>query len=568
MKTLRNWGVHLTRVAMLAAIFVVMHWTHSQMLNASRMQSVNQIDFNSITKVFPKAVKWGDAKAGPTGYGGLQVLDTQGDPLGYVIQTSPDSDRFLGFSGPTNLFIAFDNDNRIIGIDLLSSRDTRDHVELIHRDGKFFPAWIGLSWSEAANRKDIDGVSGATLTSMAMAQGIQRRLGATNVAPKFSKPLVLADVAKLFPNAAAFNQDKSTDFLWHIFDDKKQPLGSILRTSPAADEVIGYQGPTETRIAIALDGSIAGIAIADSFDNEPYVGYVRGDYGFEPLIKQYTLDQWSQMDLQKEQIEGVSGATMTSMAVARGIIETARELESQRNEKRARQERWQAGIYRSIGTLIVIALGLAVGLSSLRGRPVIRVGFQIILLVYLGLINGDLLSLAMFQGWAQSGIPWQNAFGLVVLAIAAFVIPIAARTNIYCSHLCPHGALQQLLPRRWKMKQPIPKQLAKCLVWIRPLLLAWVVLVTFLQLPFSIVDIEPFDAYAWRAAAWPTIAVAIVGIVASFKVPMAYCRYGCATGALLDYVRRHSRSDRLTRADLFAFCCLMFGVAIYFFSNR
>jgi len=124
------------------------------------------------------------------------------------------------------------------------------------------------------------------------------------------------------------------------------------------------------------------------------------------------------------------------------------------------------------------------------------------------------------------------------------------------------------LPRRWKMKQPIPKRLAKCLVWIRPLLLAWVVLVTFLQLPFSLVDIEPFDAYAWRAAAWPTVAVAIVGIVASFKVPMAYCRYGCATGALLDYVRRHTRSDRLTRADMFAFCCLMFGVAIYLFSTR
>jgi NosR/NirI family transcriptional regulator, nitrous oxide reductase regulator len=553
---------------MLAAIFVVMHWTHSQMLNASRMQSVNEIDFHAITKVFPKAVKWGDTKAGPTGYGGLQVLDAQGDPLGYVIQTSPDSDRFLGFSGPTNLFIAFDNDNRIIGIDLLSSRDTRDHVELIHRDGKFFPSWIGLAWSEAANRKNIDGVSGATLTSMAMAQGIQRRLGATNVAPKFSKPLELADVAKLFPKAASFNQDKSTEFLWHVFDDKQQPLGSILRTSPAADEVIGYQGPTDTRIAIALDGSIAGITIADSFDNEPYVGYVRGDYGFEPLIKQYSFSQWSQLDLQKEQIEGVSGATMTSMAVARGIIETARELESQRNEKQAQQERWRAGIYRSIGTLIVIALGLAVGLSSLRGRPAIRVGFQVVLFVYLGLINGDLLSLAMFQGWAQSGIPWQNAFGLVVLAVAAIVLPIAARTNIYCSHLCPHGALQQLLPRRWKMKQPIPKQLAKCLVWIRPLLLAWVVLVTFLHLPFSIVDIEPFDAYAWRAAAWPTVAVAIIGIIASFKVPMAYCRYGCATGALLDYVRRHSRSDRLTRADLFAFGCLMFGVAIYLFNNH
>jgi hypothetical protein len=58
--------------------------------------------------------------------------------------------------------------------------------------------------------------------------------------------------------------------------------------------------------------------------------------------------------------------------------------------------------------------------------------------------------------------------------------------------------------------------------------------------------------------------VAIVGLVASVFIPMAYCRYGCPTGALLEYLRRHRRGDRLTRTDFFAAGCLLLGVVLTF----
>jgi polyferredoxin len=169
----------------------------------------------------------------------------------------------------------------------------------------------------------------------------------------------------------------------------------------------------------------------------------------------------------------------------------------------------------------------------------------------------------MFVGWGQSGVPWQNAFGLVALAAAAIALPIAKGQNVYCSHLCPHGAAQQLLPRRWRIKR-IPPWLGRALRLLRPALLAWVLLVTLCNWPFNLVNIEPFDAYSWRAAAWPTIAIAIVGLIASLFVPMAYCHYGCPTGAVLEYLRRHRRSDRITRADVFAAGCLALAVALLF----
>ena len=482
-----------------------------------------------------------------------------------MIQTAPDSDPFLGFSGPTNLLVAFDTFDRIVGIDLLNSRDTRDHVELVRANSRFLTRWIGLTWDEAASRKSVDGVAGATLTSMAIVQGMQKRLGNSDIAQKFPKSLELSDAQQLFPNAKRIEQDRDVRSLWHVYDGSKISCGSILRTSPAADEVIGYQGPTETRIAIATDGSIVGLSIAASFDNEPYVGYVKGDAGFAAILKKYKIRQWSELDLKQAGIEGVSGATMTSLAIAQGFVETARRYESEQEAKTSNRSQRLTSFWRSVSTFVIIAAGILIGLTSLRGRATVRVAFQVVLIGYLGFVNGDLLSLAMFHGWVQSGIPWQNALGLVVLAIAALAIPITFRTNIYCSHLCPHGAVQQLLPRRWKRKTKLPRLLSHTLLWIRPLLFAWVLAVSLFRLPFSLVDIEPFDAYSWRAAAWPTVLVAIVGIAFSLKVPMAYCRYGCATGALLNFVRRHSRSDRWTRADWFALSCLILGGLLYAF---
>ena len=559
MKNIRQWCVHLVRIAILCCILLVMHLQHDRLLAIQRGRMLSQTDWDRILVFYPSSAKWGE----PESHGGRLVLTAEGDSIGYAIQTAPESDRFLGFSGPTNLLIAFDKRDRILGVDLLASRDTRDHVNLIVKNKAFFGAWTGMSWSEAAAAKEVDGVAGATLTSLAMVQGIQKRLGAVDVSGKFPEALELAAVQGFFPLAHRIEQDRSVQSLWHVYDAKSKVCGAILRTSPAADEIVGYQGPTESRIAIEPNGTIVGVAIAASFDNEPYVGYVRGDAGFEKILKKYSIQQWSTLDLKKEQIEGVSGATMTSMAVAQGLIAAAAKFESALAAKQvARTSNWTA-LWRSMSTIAIVAFGLIIGLSSLRGNSRVRVSFQVVVIVYLGLVNGDLLSMGMFTGWAQSGVPWQNALGLVVLAVAAVALPIVARSNVYCSHLCPHGAVQQLLPRRWKLQSPLPKAATRLLFWIRPALIAWVVLVTLLQLPFSLVDIEPFDAYAWRSAAWPTVIVAVVGIVASLRVPMAYCRFGCGTGALLQYLRRHSRSDRLTRSDLFAAVCLAAGVLLY-----
>jgi NosR/NirI family transcriptional regulator, nitrous oxide reductase regulator len=151
-------------------------------------------------------------------------------------------------------------------------------------------------------------------------------------------------------------------------------------------------------------------------------------------------------------------------------------------------------------------------------------------------------------------VPWRSAPGLVLLAAAALAVPWSTGKPLYCQQLCPHGAAQELLhklaPKRWRIT--LQKDFAAGLRWLPPALLALVVTTSILVLPIDLAHLEPFDAYLLTSAGVATIVIALVGLVASLFVPMAYCHYGCPTGALLEFGRGRGKADTFTRRDIAA----------------
>ena len=143
------------------------------------------------------------------------------------------------------------------------------------------------------------------------------------------------------------------------------------------------------------------------------------------------------------------------------------------------------------------------------------------------------------------------------------VLPITTRKNVYCSHLCPHGAAQQLLMRFVKPKRSVPAAFRPWLGALPWALLALAILVALFHLPLNLVDIEPFDAYLPTVAGVAALVIFVVSLVASCFSPMAYCRYGCPTGALLDHLRLHGRADRFTWRDAVMLGCLAVAAAVH-----
>ena len=364
-------------------------------------------------------------------------------------------------------------------------------------------------------------------------------------------PLTVAEVRAFLPAAERLRPDSGPRQGWWIEDAQRRNLGYAARTAPRADDIRGYSGPTDTLMVFDDSDRLLGVALRHSYDTPSHVEDVRRDVYFLARWKGMTWEEIAALDPKNGGVEGVSGATRTSVCLARGLVRRTSPPDVF-VEQSLSFTRGDAVL------LLALAGGLYFSFARHRpGTPRLRRGFQIAVFLGVGLLGGDLLAQSLLVGWSLHGIDWRATPGLALFALAAFLVPLATRKPMYCSHICPHGAGQEwlgrLVPARYKW-QP-PEGLAWGLSLLPGVLLLAVVLTTLLGLSLDLAGLEPFDAYAFQSAGLATLIVAGTSLLVSAFVPMAYCRFGCSTGALLKFIRSHGASDRFSLRDAFA-CAL------------
>lgn len=558
---------HVLRLAVVVAIVLLVHAAHARRLARRQTADLADVSLARVQAHVPETVAIGGDAAAVAG--GRDLVDAAGERVGTILRTSPAGDAAIGFSGPTDLLVVCDRDLVVAGVEILSSGDTRDHVLAIERDPGFLASLAGRSLDElaAGEASRADAVAGSTLTSLAIREALALRLGGSAATSRFDVEPSLDDLRRVFPAATAIAPDAGEPAVIRVTDADGTPLGWALRTSPAADRVIGYQGPTDAVVAFDTAGRVAGVLVTASYDNEPYVGYVRDDRAFRRLWRGMSLEEIAGIDPAATGVEGVSGATMTSQAVAEGIVRAARAHAAESPPVAAGWTATARTVLDSVegpqwGAIAVILTGIVTAFTRLRGTWFGRLVLPLIVLAYLGFGAGALVSQAQVWGWAQSGVP-RGAVVLAVLLVVSVLLPATTRRNVYCSHLCAHGAAQQLLSRVVKPRWSVPtrlRPLATILPWI---LLVLAILAAILDLPLALVDLEPFDAYLPTVAGIAALAIFAVSLAASLAVPMAYCRHGCPTGALLDHIRLNRRSGSITWRDGLLLACLVVAGATW-----
>lgn len=564
--------IHSVRVAVVVALALLVHRGHQRRLQDATPPNLEATAVTSLQRFLPEVAAVGGGSAAVEG--GWKLLDAEGNVIGTMLQTSPAGDIAIGFSGPTNLLLVCDDDLRIAGVSLLSSGDTRDHVAAVLRDEAFWQQFVGRPLASLVKPEQPPRTTAsATLTSLAIAEAISQRLGGGTASSRFNQPPTLADLQQIFPDATRVEADPGDPAVSRLYDAADVPLGWSLRTSPAADDVIGYQGPTDSVVGFDSAGRVCGLLVLNSFDNEPYVGYVRDDWSFRKLFAGRTFSELAGAGTELAAVEGVSGATMTSQAVACGIIEAVvAEATRRQHEQRSFATdlaAWAGSVEGpQWGAVAVIAVGLVTGYSRLRGHRFGRLILPVVVLAYLGFGAGAVLSQAQLWGWAAVGLP-RGATVLLFLTAVALLTPVTTGRNIYCAHLCAHGSAQQLLakvirPQRRRWLEPARRRLVTLLRqvrWLPAALLGVAAVVTIFGLPFSLVDLEPFDAYVPAVAGSLALILFFISLLASCLSPMAYCRHGCPTGALLEQLRFHGRSHQFNWRDGLLGLCLLAAVA-------
>ncbi len=552
-KKLRHQLIRLWRFGLLAAALLVIRESISlrnQQEAAAAIQPLRlRGDFPRIQSLSP---------VHPTS-GWRAALGAEGEILGYVAMTAPESDTFIGYSGPTNCLLIFDVKGSLSHVRLLKSHDTSEHVAEVVADRAFFTQFAEqMKKPDAA--KPLHVVTGATLTSTAIAQGVLAKLGqATGTSLRFPDEITLAEVQKLEPKAAQLRPVNRRPGSHEVLDGNGTRIGIATRTSPVTDALVGYKGPTDSLMLLDASGQILKrMSLRKSFDSKRYVAYVTGDNYFQNLFNDMTLEKLADLDFKQAKIEGVSGATETSWSVAEGLKLRAKNLLETQSTGWLRKIQWR---WQDTGHAITLIAAFIMAFSRLRGIAWARHLHHVWLVLYGGFIASELLSQGLLTGWAAHGTPWQNAPGLLMLAVISLLGPIFTSKQLYCHHICPHGAMQQLLARRLPWQWRVPAKIERWLTQIPFVLLALIFISLIRGWAINLNALEPFDAYVFRVAGWASLAIALIGLITSLFQPLAYCKYACPTGALFKLIRFTGDADRLGVRDWIAASLLVVGMA-------
>jgi len=524
--------------------------------------ALTRLGLDDARAFFPGAKR---LKSGPNQT--LLVQDQYGNRMGRLVTTSPDADSIIGYAGPSNVLVALDNDEKVVGTRILASDDTPEHVDQLKGNAVFERSFKGWRPTTQPAPK-LDAYAGSTLTAYAITESIQKRLSGNYVSLRFPTPLSLKEIQGAgFPEATGFEPNVPR-LGWNLVrGPNRSMLGYVVRSSPSADEVLGYAGPSETLTAVEPDGlRLRKVVLRTTYDTADYVSRIKEQepdpqgQTFLSQLTKWNTREWAEFDFRKAELDTVAGATLTSFALAKGIqARFADDAQGGHREKRTTQQKLQTA---ALWCFLVGALLMT--FTPLHGRPVIRTTWQILLVGGLGLWLGQLLSLSLFAGWARHGIPWTQAPALLVLGGVALLVPWGSRRQLYCHHACPHGAAQELLGGLKRLHVAVPARWHAWLGKLPAIALAGAFLAALTWPRWSLGQAEPFDAWVLGAGVAIPLALAIVGLVVSVFIPQAYCKYGCPTGALFKFVRSANQAESWGRRDTWAAGVLAVGAVAAF----
>ncbi len=126
------------------------------------------------------------------------IYNSKGNLEFYILLTSPYCDNIRGFGGSVPFAIIVNNSDKIIGLHLLNHYETQSWIDKLNNNN-FFDTWNGLD-IQSAITKNIDAVSGATMTSEAVIESISRRLSEyKKVEEEKKKRILYKDLGVIIP---------------------------------------------------------------------------------------------------------------------------------------------------------------------------------------------------------------------------------------------------------------------------------------------------------------------------------------------------------------------------------
>ena len=321
----------------------------------------------------------------------------------------------------------------------------------------------------------------------------------------------------------------STDMYFATIREGNQVKQIYLESTEIIKNIRGYAGDINVGIMLNADGSIADVYHVSSKETESYLQKIKTT-GYYEQYKEAALTKGEQ------KIDAVSGATLTSEAIAKTVsalvhkgtpepIDSYAELNSV-NTFGITAELNKIWIVHIVVIFLMFLYGFQKKLKKSKKHVLILSGLSVI---YIGFfLNNSFTYISFIHPFVGTSV--SSLVGLYSLMVLLGAI---WGKNTYCKYVCPFGNIQRLLNQISPIKS---KRFFLSNKWIKRIraAIAIILLAGVLLGLRSWSNFEVFpDLFGVQVASlW--FFVAIITVLATMVYPMIWCRLLCPTGSLLD----------------------------------
>jgi NosR/NirI family nitrous oxide reductase transcriptional regulator len=297
----------------------------------------------------------------------------------------------------------------------------------------------------------------------------------------------------------------------------------------------GYGGPIEVLVGVNANGDILGVKVVQQRETPGF--FRRLDE--EQFFDQYAgaaIDQPLQL---KDDLDGVSGATLSSEGVAAGIRQAVRVIaqEGLSRPLPPEQKPIQFGAPEIVLILLFAAGYFGHRLNNSQWKRRIRWGTLLTGMIFVGFVYTAPLTIAQVAALISGYWPdWHNNLYWYLLIGGILFVTTTQSKNPYCYWFCPFGAFQECLAALTGAKPYRPRRLSDALKWVqRGLAFLAVLLGLVLRRP-GVATFEPFATLFDLSGTTVQWILLIVVVLASLIIYRPFCSYLCPLDPVVDFI--------------------------------
>lgn len=340
------------------------------------------------------------------------------------------------------------------------------------------------------------------------------------------------DILSVVPGAVSARHINEPVDCYRLFDAEGNSIGAAALSTSIPPKIAGYRGEIALLVGVDEKGKVSGLKLLSHSEGRSQMERVLSSDFLLKFLKRDPKDAWPD-------IEAVTGATISSIAMRDDIRATAVELADKIIaggvlSKRAPASKWATGAERfitwaNLAALLLIALSIVA--VKFPHKKVLRNSSLFLSFIFVGLVFNAPLTIGNFMAFG---------YGTAAMFMVFAVVSALVKGPLYCSYLCPFGAMQDAASAVGLPKCEVGEGRMKYARHFRWLVLAGTLVAVLVFNVKAMLNVEPFSlCFAKDAGSAVWVQTGVI-LAAALFVRRPWCRLFCPTGLVIETLSKIS----------------------------